>query len=98
MHTAYDDGYLKERIDGRNPYSRCVHCKKTTPEINGQLENHAEWCEYRTRREREAKYQDLLVLSRMMGEALRECLDGNPELDHPEASRELLELLDEFTE
>lgn len=78
MHTAYDNGYPTEPSEGKNPYSRCIYCKKTGPEINGQLGNHAEWCEYRTRKELEAKYKDLLALSRMLGEALRDCHGGNP--------------------
>jgi hypothetical protein len=45
--------YKTERIGKGNPYRRCIHCKKSVPEINGKLENHASWCEYRIEKEKE---------------------------------------------
>lgn len=36
-----------EKIGGGNPYHRCVHCKRSVPEINYSLTGHYDWCEYR---------------------------------------------------
>lgn len=47
---AYDTDYPSEPIGGDNPYWCCSICKKSHPEINGQIENHASWCSYRIRR------------------------------------------------
>jgi hypothetical protein len=44
---TYDSGYENEPIGGGNPYYRCVHCKISDPQINGEVSNHAESCEYR---------------------------------------------------
>lgn len=43
--------YKKEPIGGGNPYYRCAHCKRSDPEINGRLEGHEPWCEYRLAKE-----------------------------------------------
>lgn len=48
--TYYCD-YPTEPMGGTNPYYRCVFCKKTDPQINGTLENHAEDCEYRLQKQ-----------------------------------------------
>lgn len=48
--TYYCD-YPTEPMGGTNPYYRCVFCKKTDPQINGTLENHAEDCEYRIKKQ-----------------------------------------------
>lgn len=53
----YHHDYDNEPIGGGNPYYRCVHCKVSDPEINGSIEGHREWCEYRKRKEREAGQQ-----------------------------------------
>jgi hypothetical protein len=50
---AYFCDYETEPIGGGNPYYRCVHCKRSDPEINGRLDRHMSWCEYRTRKEAE---------------------------------------------
>lgn len=50
--TYYSD-YDNEPIGRDNPYYRCVHCKVSDPEINGRLEGHREWCEYRIKKEKE---------------------------------------------
>jgi hypothetical protein len=47
MTEEYFTDYPTEPIGGRNPYYCCSYCKKSDPEINGQIKNHAEWCEYR---------------------------------------------------
>jgi len=44
---SYQD-YPTEPIGGGNPYHRCVCCKRSVPEINGQPDRHAAWCDYRT--------------------------------------------------
>lgn len=49
--SEYDTGYPTEPIGDGNPYYRCVYCKRSDPEINGQLSNHSEDCEYRILRE-----------------------------------------------
>ena len=47
MTEKYYCDYPNEPIGGDNPYYRCSYCKISDPQINGYLENHAEWCEYR---------------------------------------------------
>jgi hypothetical protein len=47
----YNTDYPKEPIGGKNPYYCCSFCKKTDPEINGQIKNHARWCQYRINKE-----------------------------------------------
>jgi hypothetical protein len=47
MTDEYYNDYPKEPIGAGNPYYCCSYCKISDPQINGQLENHAEWCEYR---------------------------------------------------
>ena len=32
-----DHDYETEPIGGDNPYYRCVHCKRSDPEINGRV-------------------------------------------------------------
>jgi hypothetical protein len=44
---SYDTGFPTEPIGGMNPYYRCVHCKRSVPEINGDILKHETWCEYR---------------------------------------------------
>ena len=48
---AYDNDYPTEPIGGGNPYYRCVHCKRSMPEINGNLQKHESWCPYRLMKE-----------------------------------------------
>jgi hypothetical protein len=47
MSEKYYTDYPKEPIGGGNPYHRCAYCHVSVPEINGDLEGHREWCEYR---------------------------------------------------
>ena len=47
MTDEYYNDYPTEPIGGDNPYYRCSYCKISDPQINGYLENHEEWCEYR---------------------------------------------------
>jgi hypothetical protein len=51
MTDEYYDDYPKEPIGGGNPYYCCSYCKISDPQINGELKNHAEWCEYRIKME-----------------------------------------------
>ena len=51
MNQYYHD-YPNEPIGGDNPYYRCSYCKRSDPEINGYLERHEEWCEYRIKKTR----------------------------------------------
>jgi hypothetical protein len=51
MTEEYYTDYPTEPIGGRNPYYRCSYCKISVPEINGYLERHSEWCEYRIKKE-----------------------------------------------
>lgn len=55
IEEKYYTDYPKKPIGGRNPYYCCSYCKKSDPEINGQIKNHAEWCEYRIQKENELK-------------------------------------------
>ena len=48
---TYDDDYPTEPIGGGNPYYRCAHCKRSVPEINGNLQKHESWCPYRLMKE-----------------------------------------------
>lgn len=50
--TYYND-YDKEPIGGGNPYYRCIHCKVSDPEINGEISGHRIWCKYRQQKEAE---------------------------------------------
>jgi hypothetical protein len=50
-----------------NPYQCCAYCKVSDPVINGSLENHLEWCEYRQNKER----QEELELLRLEIECLK---------------------------
>ena len=51
---GFDIGYPQENLEGEMYKYRCRHCKRLTTEINGRLENHAEDCEYRLERMRQA--------------------------------------------
>lgn len=46
-----------EPIGGGNPYSRCIHCKRSVPEINGSLEGHLKDCQYRQAKEAGMPYR-----------------------------------------
>lgn len=63
---TYND-YPREPIAKNNPYQCCAYCKVSDPAINGSLENHMEWCEYRQKKER----QEELELLRLGIECLR---------------------------
>jgi hypothetical protein len=52
---VYYSDYPNEPIGGDNPYYCCSYCKRSDPEINGRLEKHSEYCEYRLKKEKELK-------------------------------------------
>lgn len=43
--------YETEPIGEGNPYYRCIHCKRSDPEINGQISKHLPDCLYRLDKE-----------------------------------------------
>jgi hypothetical protein len=57
----YYTDYPREKISEKNPYYCCSYCKVSDPEINGQLKNHEEWCQYRKFKELEEE-NELLKL------------------------------------
>lgn len=52
-----DHDYETEPIGGDNPYYRCVHCKRSDPEINGRVDRHESWCKYRIAKESGQAYR-----------------------------------------
>jgi hypothetical protein len=48
---SYDSGYETKPMGGSNPYYCCVHCGRTDPQINGELNNHSISCEYRQKKQ-----------------------------------------------
>lgn len=50
-NTTYYSDYENEPIGGGNPYYRCIHCKISDPQINGDLKKHASYCKYRLAKE-----------------------------------------------
>lgn len=50
MTEKYYNDYPKEPIGGGNPYYCCSYCKISDPQINGEIKNHAEWCDYRIKK------------------------------------------------
>jgi hypothetical protein len=51
LNVSYYNDYPTEPIGGSNPYHCCKTCKRSAPEINGRLEGHETWCEYRKARD-----------------------------------------------
>lgn len=54
---GYYNDYAEEPIGGGNPYQRCVHCKLSSPAINGRIEGHEDYCFYRLVKERGLPYE-----------------------------------------
>lgn len=73
---AYYFNYPKEPIGRGNPYSCCSYCKTSDPEINGELEGHPEWCEWRQKKELELKFESLNDLAAMMAQSLSSSTDS----------------------
>ncbi len=55
MSDIYYSDYESEPIGDGNPYYCCVYCKRSDPEINGELEGHNKDCPYRIAKELELK-------------------------------------------
>lgn len=55
MSEIYYFDYPSEPIGGGNPYYCCVSCGISDPQINGRLEGHLEWYEYRIKKEKDEK-------------------------------------------
>jgi hypothetical protein len=49
--SEYRSDYPNEPIGGDNPYYCCSYCKVSDPAINGRLDGHGDWCEWRIREE-----------------------------------------------
>lgn len=49
----YHTDYPSEPIGEPNPYYRCAICGVSCPEINGQLENHRDWCSWAIKKSKE---------------------------------------------
>ena len=60
---TYDTGYPTEPIGKGNPYYRCSYCKRSVPEINGNIFNHESWCKYRTEKESGKGHTEKLILT-----------------------------------
>lgn len=54
---AYYSDFETEPIGGSNPYSRCIHCKRSVPEINGRFDRHEADCKYRQSMEQGVPYR-----------------------------------------
>jgi len=67
LEEEYYTDYPTEPIGGGNPYYRCSHCKMSVPEINGYLERHAEWCEYRINKMEKKTDEKILELAKSSG-------------------------------
>lgn len=65
-YTDYDT----EPIGDGNPNYRCVGCKTSVPEINGDLKNHAKYCPYRIKTENKINEDYLKFLIRNVLESL----------------------------
>ncbi len=57
MNQEYFNDYENEPIGGGNPYYRCIHCKRSDPEINGDLKKHLTDCKYRIAKENGDEYR-----------------------------------------
>jgi len=101
MEEEYHSDYPSVPTNDRsNPYYMCAHCGETDPAINGRIEGHAEWCEYRIRKEAEVKQKDNInhkILARNIRHRLADMLGSqwNGALDAA-MDEMLLEEIDRF--
>jgi hypothetical protein len=49
--SVYYHDYPTKKIGRGNPYSQCVFCGRSDPDINGRLERHNDYCLYRRAKE-----------------------------------------------
>jgi len=61
---SYFTDYPTEPIGGGNPYSRCVYCKISVPQINGDLEKHDYDCQYRIAKEKKLELGKNIIILR----------------------------------
>lgn len=52
-NEKYYSDYPNEPIGKPNPYWCCSYCGVSDPEINGRIEDHRKWCQYRIQKEKE---------------------------------------------
>jgi len=57
--------YPQVPIGDGNPYYMCAKCHRAAPSINGEIDGHEDWCEWRKLVELEAAQA---VLARLCGE------------------------------
>ena len=60
MEMEYYDDYPSEPIGGGNPYYCCSSCGISDPQINGRLEGHSKYCEWRIRKEASIKMNKIV--------------------------------------
>ena len=70
--TKYRTDYPKEPIGDGNPYWRCSSCKRSVPEINGEISRHEEWCSWMKEQE---SYDEVSILKARI-EELEEAQDA----------------------
>src|SRR4051812_8893391 len=88
MSPIYYDGYPNEPIGGGNPYYMCSSCKLSDPQINGKIENHLEWCEYRLKKEKELNPSSCECnAQKAVSEIITYFKEGWGSLDHDEFER-----------
>jgi hypothetical protein len=80
----YRDDYPKEPIGGSNPYWRCKSCHRSAPGINGQLDRHETWCNWRKTQE---AYAHAAAMESAVNRALAEYDDPNKSLTSTTATR-----------
>lgn len=59
---GYFSDYAQVPIGGGNPYWECAHCHISIPSINGELNGHSEYCEYRKEKEKELRDKFLMEI------------------------------------
>lgn len=77
--SSYDSGYPTKPIGGGNPCYCCASCEVSDPQINGQLENHTEWCEYRKKKEAEKTTSNLKDENDWLKYLLKQIIQSLPE-------------------
>ncbi len=79
----YYSDYDTEPSGNGNPNYRCVGCKKTVPEINGELENHSLWCPYREK----VKAREEIDFLKFLIENILDSLPSNKDWLNPEIEK-----------
>ena len=63
--------FPNEPIGNGNPYYRCSSCKISEPQINGSLEGHLDYCEFRKSKENERPVKQYPLKSDIMYKCFR---------------------------